>query len=63
MEITCDEKNPDNRKGCASGPVCDSCNVWAMVNDVKYCCATNCDYGYVEVSSENGVVVCNCYQK
>ena len=70
MEISCDgnnnndDNNDDNDKGgCASGSVCDSCSTWAMVNDVKYCCATNCDYGYVEVSSVNGVVVCNCYQK
>merc|ERR1712156_251308 len=68
MEITCDGDNPDPNPtpgpgGCASGPVCDTCNIWASVNDVKYCCATNCNYGYVEVSSSNGVVVCNCYQK
>merc|ERR1711997_862659 len=66
MEVTCD--NDDNNDdegpgGCATGSVCDDCSNWAMVNDVKYCCATNCDYGYVEVSSVNGVAICNCYQK
>lgn len=64
MEVNCDGNNGgnDDDKGCASGPVCDQCNIWASVNGVKYCCAQNCDYGYVEVSSENGQVVCHCYQ-
>lgn len=65
MEVNCDDNNGGggDDKGCASGPVCDSCSVWASVNGVKYCCASNCDYGYVEVSSENGQVICHCYQK
>ena len=63
MEVTCyaknDEVSPD--EPCASGPACNGCNVWSEVNGVKYCCANNCDYGYVEVSYENGNVVCHCH--
>ena len=62
MEVTCYAKNeasPD--EPCASGPACNGCNVWSEVNGVKYCCANNCDYGYVEVSYENGNVVCHCH--
>ena len=64
MEVTCEGDDPTpGPGGCASGSVCDSCNNWASVDGVKYCCAENCDYGYVSVSSSNGVVTCDCYQK
>ena len=65
MEVTCngDDPDPPGPGGCTSGSVCDSCNNWASVDGVKYCCAQNCDYGYVSVSSSNGVVTCDCYQK
>merc|ERR1719189_1410823 len=56
MEVKCDDDdgNNDDAKECATGSACDDCNIWAEVNGVKYCCATNCDYGHVEVESQNG---------
>ena len=44
-----------------SGPACDDCDIWAEANGVRYCCAENCDSGYIEVSTENGNVMCSCY--
>ena len=63
MEVTCYARNNETSidEPCASGPACNGCNVWSEVNGVKYCCANNCDYGYVEVSYENGNVVCHCH--
>ena len=69
MEVKCDNNggggggDDDNPTGgCASGSYCDNCNIWVAINDVKYCCANNCDYGYVEAETGNGGVICNCYQ-
>ncbi len=64
MKAKCLDKNfqdANEPEACAIGSVCDDCNVWASVNDVKYCCAENCDHGYVNVASQNGNVICQCY--
>ena len=70
LEAECDKNGgggndvttPKPDTGCASGPICDNCNIWVAINDVKYCCANNCDYGYVEAETGNGGVICHCYQ-
>ena len=63
MEAKCDNNDdPDPpSESCASGSDCANCNIWAEANGVRYCCAKNCDYGRVEVSTENGNVICHCY--
>ena len=64
MEATCDNNGPDPPSDeCASGPACNGCNIWSEVNGVRYCCARDCDYGSVEVSYENGNVICHCYHQ
>eukprot|EP00091_Calanus_sinicus_P002288 TRINITY_DN1230_c0_g1_i1.p1 TRINITY_DN1230_c0_g1~~TRINITY_DN1230_c0_g1_i1.p1 ORF type:complete len:186 (-),score=61.14 TRINITY_DN1230_c0_g1_i1:40-552(-) len=51
------EPNPDP---CTFGAACDDCGVWAEVNGVRYCCASQCDWGNVFVWTENGQVQCQC---
>lgn len=55
-----DDNGGDDDEPCTSGSACDDCNIWAAVNGVKYCCAQDCNYGSVDVSTENGHVVCKC---
>merc|ERR1712080_194083 len=49
---------PPDAESCTWGAACDGCNVWSEVNGVRYCCATNCDSGSLDVHSENGEVIC-----
>ena len=51
-----------SREACTWGSFCDGCSIWSSVNDVKYCCANNCNSGgiYVEPDS-NGNIDCYCY--
>merc|ERR1719402_324355 len=51
---------PPDAESCTWGAACDGCNVWSEVNGVRYCCATNCDSGSLDVSTENGEVICWC---
>merc|ERR1712110_640109 len=46
---------------CTWGSYCDGCDHWAEADGVKYCCATDCNNGDVEVSTSNGDVTCRCY--
>jgi len=46
---------------CTWGSQCDGCSIWAEADGVRYCCAVGCDYGEVEVSTENGEVTCTCH--
>eukprot|EP00088_Acartia_fossae_P050769 TRINITY_DN5693_c0_g1_i1.p1 TRINITY_DN5693_c0_g1~~TRINITY_DN5693_c0_g1_i1.p1 ORF type:complete len:208 (+),score=35.96 TRINITY_DN5693_c0_g1_i1:48-626(+) len=56
-------KSPDpvDPEPCTWGDVCYSCDIWAEVNGVRYCCANDCNHGGIETSSENGQVMCYCY--
>jgi len=54
-------KNPINPEPCTWGNVCYSCNIWAEVNGVRYCCANDCNSGGIETWTENGAVNCYCY--
>ena len=51
--------NP-NTEPCTFGHACDDCSVWAKVDGVRYCCASQCDWGDVFVWTENGQVQCEC---
>merc|ERR1739838_922564 len=52
--------NP-NSDPCTWGSGCDDCSQTTEFNGVRYCCATQCDWGEVFVWTENGQVMCECY--
>eukprot|EP00088_Acartia_fossae_P060709 TRINITY_DN72738_c0_g1_i1.p1 TRINITY_DN72738_c0_g1~~TRINITY_DN72738_c0_g1_i1.p1 ORF type:complete len:117 (-),score=22.09 TRINITY_DN72738_c0_g1_i1:35-385(-) len=58
---TTEDPDPVNPEPCTWGDVCYSCNIWAEVNGVRYCCANDCNSGGIETSTENGQVNCYCY--
>merc|ERR1711910_61401 len=64
LEVTCgtDGPTPDpDGEPCTWGEYCEGCAIWNEHDGVKYCCANNCDYGSVDVSTSNGEVVCTCH--
>ena len=52
--------HPDGEP-CTWGHFCDDCDIWSEANGVRYCCATDCDTGHIEISTSNGEVSCTCY--
>ena len=38
---------------CTWGPVCDNCNIWESSNGVKYCCAGNCNSGWIDIDNDS----------
>jgi len=68
MEATCDSHPtnkpdptiPPDHESCTWGATCNGCQVWSEVNGVRYCCAQNCNSGSIDVSTEDGQVICWC---
>jgi len=46
---------------CSWGSACDGCDQWAEMDGVRYCCASQCDWGDVYVWTDDGQVWCECY--
>merc|ERR1712228_46091 len=61
MEAVCGSDPGPDGEPCTWGDYCDNCAIWSEADGVKYCCANNCDSGSIDVSTENGEVVCTCY--
>jgi len=65
MEANCsDGPDPGPTDGpvepCATGSLCDGCDIWQEQDGIKYCCAHDCDHGSLNVHTENGEVICEC---
>jgi len=65
MEANCsDGPDPSPTDGplepCATGSLCDGCDIWQEQDGIRYCCARDCDHGSLNVHTENGEVVCEC---
>jgi len=73
LQVSCDEattttpstttirKPNPNSEPCTWGSSCDDCSVTTEFNGVRFCCATQCDWGEVFAWMENGQVECECY--
>ena len=46
---------------CTWGSACNGCDITSQHNGVTYCCAVDCDHGDLEISTNNGEVVCSCH--
>ena len=53
--------DPVRGEPCTWGHFCDDCDIWSEADGVKYCCATDCDTGEIEISTSDGEVSCTCY--
>lgn len=51
---------PPSADVCTWGDACRGCAITHTHNGVTYCCATDCDSGWLNVQTENGQVVCAC---
>merc|ERR1712154_527266 len=66
LEASCGNSGPTpdpEAEPCTWGHYCDNCDIWSEANGVRYCCATDCNSGSLDVSTSNGEVVCTCHHK